>query len=50
VFNLLSECNFGGTPGSDFGPSGEELFRFTAFGHKENVIEAVERIKRKGRK
>jgi len=30
-----------------FGPSGEGFFRLSAFGHKENVIEAVERINKK---
>ena len=44
---LLKECNVVGTPGSGFGPSGEGYFRLSAFGHKENVIEAVERIKKK---
>lgn len=43
---LLTECNVVGTPGSGFGPSGEGFFRLSAFGHRENVIEAVERIKR----
>ena len=41
----LNECNVVGTPGSGFGPSGEGYFRLSAFGHRENVIEAVERIK-----
>lgn len=44
---LLNECHVVGTPGSGFGPSGEGYFRLSAFGHKENVIEAVERIKKK---
>ena len=35
-----------GTPGSGFGPGGEGFFRLSAFGHRENVIEAVERIKK----
>jgi len=35
-----------GTPGSGFGPSGKGYFRLSAFGHRENVIEAVERIKK----
>ena len=35
-----------GTAGSGFGPGGEEYFRLSAFGHRENVIEAVERIKK----
>lgn len=43
---LLTECNVVGTPGSGFGPSGEGFFRLSAFGHRENVIEAVERIKK----
>jgi LL-diaminopimelate aminotransferase len=43
---LLTECNVVGTPGSGFGPSGEGYFRLSAFGHRENVIEAVKRIKR----
>lgn len=44
---LLVECNVVGTPGSGFGPSGEGFFRLSAFGNRENVIEAVERIKNK---
>ncbi len=43
---LLNECNVVGTPGSGFGPSGEGYFRLSAFGHRENVIEAVERIRK----
>jgi LL-diaminopimelate aminotransferase len=43
---LLTECNVVGTPGSGFGPSGEGFFRLSAFGSRENVIEAVERIKK----
>ena len=43
---LLNEANVVGTPGSGFGPSGEGYFRLSAFGHRENVIEAVERIKK----
>ena len=43
---LLNECNVVGTPGSGFGPSGEGYFRLSAFGNRDNVIEAVERIKR----
>jgi len=44
---LLQECHVVGTPGSGFGPSGEGYFRLSAFGDKEKVIEAVERIKQK---
>lgn len=43
---LLENANVIGTPGSGFGPSGEGYFRLTAFGTKENTIEAIERIKR----
>lgn len=42
---LLEEVNIVGTPGSGFGPSGEGYFRLTAFGTRENTIEAMERIK-----
>ena len=42
---LLSECHVVGTPGSGFGPSGEGYYRLSAFGDRENVIEAVKRIK-----
>ena len=41
---LLKEANVVGTPGEGFGPSGEGYFRLTAFGSKENTIEAMERI------
>ena len=44
--NLLDEWNVVGTPGSGFGPSGEGYFRLSAFGNRDNVIEAVERIKK----
>jgi len=43
---LLTEANVVGTPGSGFGPSGEGFFRLSAFGDRNNVIEAVERIKK----
>ena len=42
---LLEEANVVGTPGVGFGPSGEGYFRLTAFGTKENTVEAIERIK-----
>lgn len=41
---LLNEIGVVGTPGVGFGPSGEGYFRLTAFGTKENTIEAVSRI------
>lgn len=42
---VLNEANVVGTPGSGFGPAGEGYFRFSAFADRENVIEAMERIK-----
>jgi len=42
---MLKEINVVGTPGSGFGPSGEGYFRLTAFGSRENTLEAVERFK-----
>ena len=42
---LLTEAHLVGTPGTGFGPSGEGYFRLTAFGNRENTIEAIERIK-----
>lgn len=42
---LLEKANVVGTPGSGFGPCGEGYFRLTAFGTKENSIEAIRRIK-----
>jgi LL-diaminopimelate aminotransferase len=42
---LLNECHVVGTPGAGFGPSGEGYFRLSAFGFRENVEEALERIR-----
>ncbi len=42
---LLEKANVVGTPGVGFGPSGEGYFRLTAFGSRENTIEAIKRIK-----
>ncbi|MDA3929232.1 MAG: LL-diaminopimelate aminotransferase [Prolixibacteraceae bacterium] len=42
---VLNEANVVGTPGSGFGPSGEGYFRFSAFADRENVLDAMERIK-----
>jgi LL-diaminopimelate aminotransferase len=42
---LLSKCAVVTTPGSGFGPSGEHFLRFSAFGHREEVVEAAERLK-----
>jgi LL-diaminopimelate aminotransferase len=42
---LLNEAHVVITPGSGFGPSGEGYFRVSAFGHRENIIKAIESIK-----
>ncbi len=42
---LLGECHVVGTPGAGFGPSGEGYFRLSAFGHRENILQATERIR-----
>ncbi len=43
---LLEKANVVGTPGEGFGKNGEGFFRLTAFGSRENTIEAMERIKK----
>jgi LL-diaminopimelate aminotransferase len=43
---LLEKCQVVTTPGSGFGPSGQSYIRFSAFGHRENVREAVARLER----
>lgn len=43
---LLAECQVVGTPGSGFGSCGEGYFRLSSFGKREDVQEAVERIKK----
>lgn len=43
---LLTECLVVGTPGSGFGPAGEGFFRLSAFGSRDNVAEAVDRIRK----
>lgn len=42
---LLSQCHVVGTPGSGFGASGEGYFRLSAFNSRENVNQAMTRIK-----
>jgi LL-diaminopimelate aminotransferase len=42
---LLSQCNVVGTPGSGFGASGEGYLRLSAFNSRENVTEAMTRLK-----
>ena len=42
---MLNEANVVGTPGIGFGPSGEGYYRLSAFGERENCLEAMQRIK-----
>jgi len=44
---ILNEAFVVTTPGSGFGPAGEGFIRFSAFGHREDVEEAVERLRAK---
>ncbi len=41
---LLSEIKVVGTPGAGFGSAGEGYFRFTAFGNRDNIIEASKKL------
>ena len=43
---LLSEANVVTTPGAGFGAAGEGYVRISAFNSRENVLEAVERLKK----
>ena len=43
---LLEQAGVVTTPGSGFGPHGEGYMRLTAFGSRENTVEAVDRIKK----
>jgi LL-diaminopimelate aminotransferase len=43
---LLGEAHVVGTPGSGFGPNGEGYLRLSAFNSRENVNEALARIRR----
>ncbi|GLC40261.1 hypothetical protein PLESTB_001633200 [Pleodorina starrii] len=42
---ILERCNIVTTPGSGFGPAGEGFVRASAFGSRENILEAVRRFK-----
>ena len=42
---LLGEKQIVGTPGVGFGKNGDGWFRLTAFGSRENTIEAMKRVK-----
>ncbi len=43
---LLTEAWVVGTPGVGFGPAGEGYVRLSAFGHREDIIAAVESIQK----
>lgn len=43
---LLNEAHVVGTPGVGFGPSGEGYFRLSAFGHRDNIEQAVDSIQK----
>ena len=43
---LLNQCQVIATPGSGFGAAGEGFIRVSAFGHRENVLKAVESIRK----
>ena len=42
--HLLEDKHLVTTPGSGFGPHGEGFVRFSAFGHRSDIVEAVERL------
>jgi len=43
---LLGEAQVVGTPGAGFGPAGEGYFRLSAFNSRDNIEEAIGRIRR----
>jgi LL-diaminopimelate aminotransferase len=43
---ILQEAHVVTTPGSGFGPAGAGCVRFSAFGHREDVVEATRRLAR----
>jgi len=42
---ILEKAHIVTTPGSGFGPGGEGFIRVSAFGHRENIVEAARRLK-----
>jgi LL-diaminopimelate aminotransferase len=44
---ILNQAHVVTTPGSGFGQGGEGFVRFSAFGHREDILEAVARLKDK---
>jgi len=43
---MLADAQIVGTPGAGFGPAGEGYFRLSAFNSRENIEEAIARIRR----
>ena len=43
--DILEKAHVVATPGAGFGPAGEEFVRFRAFGHRENILEAIGRLR-----
>lgn len=43
---LLNNAQIVGTPGAGFGENGKNFFRLTAFGTKENTLEAMDRFEK----
>ena len=43
---ILEKCDIMTTPGSRFGPAGEGFVRASAFGHRDSILEAVQRFKK----
>jgi LL-diaminopimelate aminotransferase len=41
---LLEECAIVSTPGSGFGPAGEGFLRFSAFGNRKRIEQAIDRL------
>lgn len=48
--DILEKCHVVTTPGAGFGAAGQGFVRFSAFGHRKNIIEAVERLQEKFKK
>jgi LL-diaminopimelate aminotransferase len=44
--DLLTKAHILCTPGSGFGPAGEGFLRFSAFGHRTDIMEAATRLKK----
>lgn len=43
---ILEKCHVVTTPGAGFGQGGEGFIRFSSFGHRQDILEAVERLKK----